>query len=65
MNLAWKFMLPMALINILAVGIWRFMGEGVGRWLVCTLLIAGAYVVLGKALSGGPSMGKRIYRYAD
>ncbi len=65
MNLAWKFMLPMALINILAVGIWRFMGVGAGRWLVCSLLIAGAYGVLGKALSGGPNLGKRIYRYAD
>ncbi len=65
MNLAWKFMLPMALINVVAVGLWRFMGVGVGRWLVSTLLITGAYVVLGKALSTGPSRGKRIYRYAD
>ena len=65
MNLAWKFMLPMALINIVAVGIWRFMGDGVSRWLMCTLLIGGAYVVLGKALSSGPNLGKRVYRYAE
>ncbi len=65
MNLAWKFMLPLALINILAVGIWRFMEAGVGRWMVCTLLIGGAYVVLGRTLSSGPGLGKRIYRYAD
>ena len=65
MNLAWKFMLPLALINILAVGLWRFMGAGAGRWLLCTLLLGGAYVILGRALSSGPGLGKRIYRYAD
>src|ERR1035437_11105936 len=34
MNLAWKFMLPLALINIVVAGIWHFMGHDWQRWLV-------------------------------
>src|SRR5690348_2656807 len=32
MNFAWKFMLPMALINILVTGVWHFLSEGLSRW---------------------------------
>jgi NADH-quinone oxidoreductase subunit H len=65
MNFAWKFMLPMALINILVTGLWRFMQVGTVRWLVCALLILVPYVVLGRALAEGGNVGKRIYRYAE
>ena len=47
MNFAWKFMLPMALINIVTAGIWHFMPPGAGRWLVCIFLVAAPYVLLG------------------
>src|SRR5215831_12410297 len=39
MNFAWKFMLPMTLVNVLAAGLWRFMPHDLVRWLICTLLI--------------------------
>jgi NADH-quinone oxidoreductase subunit H len=65
MNFAWKFMLPMALINIAAAGIWHLMGPGVARWMVCTLLIGGPYVMLARALFEGGQLAKRTYRYAD
>jgi len=32
MNFAWKFMLPMALINIVTTGVWHFMPPGLVRW---------------------------------
>ena len=35
MGFAWKFMLPLALINIVVAGLWRFMPPGLVRWLVC------------------------------
>ena len=38
MNFAWKFMLPMALINIVVAGLWHFMGRGWERWMVCAAL---------------------------
>ncbi len=65
MNFAWKFMLPLALINILVAGIWHFMGAGGLRWVVCSVLIFGAYVVLGRGLMHNQKLGKRIYRYAE
>jgi NADH-quinone oxidoreductase subunit H len=65
MNFAWKFMLPMALANILVTGIWHFMPAGLARWLVCGLLLAGPYVALGRALAEHRRIGKRVYRYAD
>src|SRR6266404_1153924 len=34
MSFAWKFMLPMALINIISAAVWHFMLPGYERWLV-------------------------------
>src|SRR5437870_12697059 len=65
MNFAWKFMLPMALINILAVGLWRLLPSGFGRWVVCSLLIIVTYFLLARGLSGRKLFVKRTYRYAE
>src|SRR4051812_17197197 len=50
MNFPWKFMLPMALVNILTAGIWHFMPPGIERWVVCALLVIGPYWALGRTL---------------
>jgi NADH-quinone oxidoreductase subunit H len=65
MNFAWKFMLPMALINLLTAGIWRFLAPGISRWLICSLLVLGPYVMLARGLLQGSGVGKRTYRYAE
>ncbi len=65
MNLAWKFMLPLALINIVVAAIWHFMAVDWPRWLVCSALIFGAYVVLGRGLMKHQKLGKRTYRFAE
>src|SRR5205809_5276088 len=65
MNFAWKFMLPMALINIAAAGLWRFLPAGFGRWAVCSALLIVRYVLLGRGLSGRQQFAKRSYRYAE
>ena len=65
LNLAWKFMLPLALLNIVATGIWFFMGPGWLRWLVCTGILLAAYFVLGRALMQHQKLGQRVYRYAE
>jgi NADH-quinone oxidoreductase subunit H len=65
MNFAWKFMLPMALVNILVTGVWRFMPGGLARWLVSGVLVAGPYVLLGRALAERKQIGKRTYYYAE
>jgi NADH-quinone oxidoreductase subunit H len=65
MNFAWKFMLPMALANILVAGIWHFIGPGAVRWLVCSLLVVGTYFVLGRMLFHATGVAPRSYRYAE
>jgi NADH-quinone oxidoreductase subunit H len=65
MGFAWKFMLPMALMNILAAGVWRFMPTGAGRWIVCSILVMAPYLMLGRLLAGQKQLAKRVYRYAD
>src|SRR5438034_1318887 len=65
MHFAWKFMLPMALINILDAGLWRFLPPGLERWVVCSVMLVVPYVLLGKGLSGRQPFAKRSYRYAE
>jgi NADH-quinone oxidoreductase subunit H len=65
MGFAWKFMLPMALINMVTVAVWHFMAPGAERWVVCSFLVVGPYLLLGRGLAGGRNLQKRTYRYAD
>lgn len=65
MNFAWKFMLPMTLVVILSAGIWRFLPQGVARWFICAVPIAGLYILLGRSLMGGRKLEKRTYRFAE
>ncbi len=65
MNFAWKFMLPMALVDILAAGLWQLAPAGGLQWLVCSLLIIGPYVALGKTLAATGRISKRVYHYAE
>ena len=65
MNFAWKFMLPMALLNLLVAGAWRFLGDGWSRWVLCSTVLLAAYVLLGRVLMRRQNLGPRSYRYAD
>lgn len=65
MGFAWKFMLPMALINVLVAGIWHFAPSGMTRWIVCLILVAGPYVMLARGLMEHSRVAKRTYRYAE
>ncbi|MHB8519268.1 MAG: NADH-quinone oxidoreductase subunit NuoH [Limisphaerales bacterium] len=64
MNFAWKLMLPMALINIVAVGVWRYLSPGFWRWPVCAAMIIVPYCLLGRGLAGSKRITQRVYRYA-
>src|ERR1051325_3337819 len=65
MGFAWKFMLPMALINVLAAGLWHFVAPGAARWIGCAALIAVPYVLLGRGMARSKHLGQRTYRYAE
>jgi len=67
MNFAWKFMLPMALLNIVVTGVWHFSGQAgwsfLIRWLVCGAVLLVPYLLLGRALE--MKFARRTYRYAN
>lgn len=65
MNFAWKFMLPMALINLFTAAVWHFIPRIAVRWLVSAILIAVPYILLGRGLMGSNKLEKRTYRFAD
>jgi NADH-quinone oxidoreductase subunit H len=65
MNFAWKFMLPMALLNLVTAGAWYFLPHGVLRWFICGLLVVVPYVLLGRGLTQGWKLEKRVYRFAE
>jgi NADH-quinone oxidoreductase subunit H len=66
-RLAWKFLVPLALINLGTAAFWSLSSDWVGpmqlvRWGVSLLLVFGPFVVLGRQLSAGNA--PRTYRYA-
>jgi NADH-quinone oxidoreductase subunit H len=68
MRLAWKFLVPLALLNLAAAAFWQlsagwaFPLAPLGRWAGALLLVLGPAAALGRRLSaGGPP---RTYRYA-
>ena len=65
MNLAWEFILPMALLNMLVAGTWHFMTAGLMRWLVCTIIIAVPVILLGRGLKSKKKLQVRTYQFAE
>jgi NADH-quinone oxidoreductase subunit H len=70
MKLAWKFLVPLTLINLLVAALWHYSGSWVFtgaiavRWVLCGIIIGGAYVALGTTLHS-KAFPARIYKYAD
>jgi NADH-quinone oxidoreductase subunit H len=65
MNFAWKFVLPFTLLDLMVTALWRFMGEGWARWVVCSAILAAAYVIMGRIQMGRRKFAPRSYRYAE
>lgn len=71
LNFAWKFLLPLALLNLLVTAVWHytsvwnFSTSLIWRWLLCGAMIFIPYAVLGRFLTGPMKSKKRIYRFAD
>jgi NADH-quinone oxidoreductase subunit H len=65
MNFAWKFVLPFTLLDLFDVVVWRFMGEGWLRWIVCSAILVIAYVAAAHFGMQRGKFGPRSYRYAE
>ncbi len=59
---AWKVLLPMSIINIVAVGLWRFLQPRPLAWVLTTVWVVGWFILLTK-LSATEKIQKREYRY--
>jgi NADH-quinone oxidoreductase subunit H len=65
MNFAWKFVLPMTLLNLMVAALWRFLGDGWERWVICSAILLLAYVAMGWSGMRRGHFGPRRYRYAE
>jgi len=65
MGLAWKFMLPMSLVNLFVAGLWLLTPPGVTRWIACSVLVIGSYIFLARGMAQNGRVSKRVYRYAE
>jgi NADH-quinone oxidoreductase subunit H len=65
MNFAWKFVLPFTLLVLFVTALWRFMGEGWERWVVCSAILIAAYVIMGRLQMSRRKFAPRSYRYAE
>lgn len=66
-RLAWKFLVPLALVNLGTAAFWSLSAGWTGplafaRWVIGGALVAVPFLVLGRQLSAG--LGPRTYRYA-
>lgn len=64
LEFAWKVLLPMSIINIVAAGIWHFIPSKVLAWFVTAALLTISFLSLTK-LSASGKIEKRVYRYAS
>jgi NADH-quinone oxidoreductase subunit H len=65
MNLAWKFMLPMAFTCLVSAAVWHYNGRRLWGWLWSFAVIAVVYVALSLLLDVRRKFRPRTYRFAE
>jgi NADH-quinone oxidoreductase subunit H len=65
MNLAWKFMLPMAFTCVIAAAVWHYAGRGLRGWLWSLFVITVVYAALSILHDTRRKFAPRVYRFAE
>ena len=65
MNIAWKFMLPMAFTCFIAAAVWHYTGRGLRGWLWSLFVIVIVYSALSIVLDTRRKFAPRVYRFAE
>jgi NADH-quinone oxidoreductase subunit H len=65
MNVAWKFMLPMAFTCVIAAAVWHYAGRGMRGWLWSLFVIVVVYSALSILLDTRRKFARRVYRFAE
>jgi NADH-quinone oxidoreductase subunit H len=64
-NVAWKFMLPMAFTCVIAAAVWHYAGRGMRGWLWSLFVIVFVYAALSILLDTRRKFARRVYRFAE
>jgi NADH-quinone oxidoreductase subunit H len=64
MSFAWKLLLPMSIVNIVAVGFWHYIAIRPLAWIITTLWLVLWFVTLAR-LAATEGVAPRTYRYAS
>src|SRR5213596_1138173 len=65
MNVAWKFMLPMAFTCVIATAVWHYAGRGLRGWLWSLFVIVVVYSAMSILLDTRRKFARRVYRFAE
>src|SRR5438105_2438800 len=65
MNVAWKFMLPMAFTCVIATAVWHYAGRGLRGWLWSLFVIVVVYSAMSILLDTRRKFALRVYRFAE
>ena len=65
MNVAWKFMLPMAFTCVIATAVWHYAGRGLRGWLWSLFVIVVVYSAMSILLDTRRRFAPRVYRFAE
>src|SRR5256885_6768675 len=65
MNVAWKFMLPMAFTCVIAAAVWHYAGRGMRGWLWSLFVMVFVYSALSILLDTRRKFARRVYRFAE
>lgn len=65
MKFAWKFMLPLSVVNILVFGAVHYIDSLTIQWIIATAVLGFAWHRMGIALAGSQPPAARVYRYAE
>src|ERR1700756_2188356 len=65
MNIAWKFMLPMAFTCVIAAAVWHYTGRGLRGWIWSLFVVLVIYTALSILLDTRRKFARRVYRFAE
>jgi NADH-quinone oxidoreductase subunit H len=65
MSFAWKFMVPMTFVCVIAAAVWHYASRGVSGWLWSLLVLAVAFPLLTLLLKTRQNLSIRTYRFAE
>lgn len=65
MSFAWKFMLPMTFVGVIAAAVWHYAAGGFSGWLCSLLVIVVSFPLLTRLLKTRQNLSIRTYHFAE